>query len=70
MVSAVFKGLASFQEDRHEFNTKLLLLLWKIMSCVIWSGTKRLSSRGDFEEVALNNKEKKNPHISYVKLSP
>jgi len=46
MVSAVFKGLASFQEDRHEFNTKLLLLLWKIMSCVIWSGTKRLSSRG------------------------
>lgn len=35
MASAVFKGLATFQEHRHEFSTKLLLLLWKTMSCVI-----------------------------------
>lgn len=29
MVSAVFRGLASFQEERHEFSIKVLLLLWK-----------------------------------------
>lgn len=69
MVSAVLKGLASFQGDRHEFHTKLLLLLWKIVSCVIWSETKWLLRRGDFEEVAFNNKEKKNA-ISHVKPSP
>lgn len=55
MVYAVFKDLASFQEARPRFNTELLMLLWK-MSCVIWSGTKWVSSRGDFEKVTINNK--------------